>query len=79
MKTLQCEGGRARLNRIMTILQKESRHNTHYDGPLRKAIESYFKNRAVKQSMGKSLKANPPKARATITKSVRRSLNVREY
>jgi hypothetical protein len=79
MKTLQCDGGRDRLNRIMVILQKESRHNTHYDGPLKTAIAAYFKNKAVKQGMAKKIKANLPKARATMTKSVRRSLNVRAY
>ena len=77
MKTLPCDGGRARLNRIMNILQKESRHNTHYDGPLRKALDSYFKNKPITQSMAKALKGNAPQARAA--KSVRRSLNVREH
>ncbi len=79
MKTPLCEGGRERLNRIMVILQKETRHNRHYDGPLKTAIAAYFKYRAVKQNMAKKVKANPPKTRATLTKSVRRSLNARAY
>jgi hypothetical protein len=79
MKTLPCDGGRVRLNRIMIILQKESLHNTHYDGPLRKAIDSYFKNKAIQQSMAKTLKGKSIQAGTTMTKSVRRSLNVREY
>ena len=48
MKTLQCDSRRAKLNQIMMILQKESRHNRHYDGPLRKAIDSYFKTKVDK-------------------------------
>jgi hypothetical protein len=77
MKTLQCEDGRDKLNRIMAILQKESRHNTHYDGPLRTAIDSYFKYKAVKDSMAKTLKASSSKVR--VTKSMQRSLTVREH
>jgi len=80
MKTLVRDGGQSKLNRIMIILQKERLHNTHYDGPLKKAIESYFKNKATnKQTMAKALKGNAPAAGSAMTKRVRRSLNARAY
>jgi len=76
MKSLQC-AGRARLNQILVILNKESRHNTHYDAALMEAIDAYFRSKAVKQSMAKTLKAQPLKARTAMTKSLVRGHNVR--